>query len=191
MIKEKQHFFELLWQKIQIITWLLFFGLFYASLFRANMAITLVFTFIVLGLGWNYWRNVFYGIIIRFKDQLKKGDYISTDFTKGKIKSVYLSQSELINDKGELIIIPNYKLRSSVLKYLQETNNIKVYSFSVTSSNNESTNDIYRFALNCPYISVNHDIIVERNHSNKFQVKASIIDNSFIESIERYFDGLK
>ncbi len=187
-LKEKRSSIDPLWQKIKIISWLLFFGVFYSTLFRKNMAITLVFTVVILGLGWNYWRNVFSGILIKFKNQLKVGDYISTDFTKGIIRSVSLSQSELVNEKGELVIIPNYKLRSSVLKHLQETNNVKVYTFVVKSSNKESVEDIHKLALNCPYISVNQDIVVKREQSNKFQIKASIIDNSFVEMINKYFD---
>lgn len=189
-LKEKRSSIDPLWQKIKIISWLLFFGIVYSSLFRKNMAITLVFTVVILGLGWNYWRNVFSGILIKFKNQLKRGDFISTDFTKGVIRSVSLAQSELVNDKGELVIIPNYKLRSSVLKHLQETNNVKVYTFLFTSSKNESVDDIYHLALNCPYISVNQDIVVKRDISNKFQIKASIIDNSFAERVNRYFDKL-
>ncbi len=189
-LKEKRSSIDPLWQKIKIISWLLFFGIVYSSLFRKNMAITLVFTVVILGLGWNYWRNVFSGILIKFKNQLKRGDFISTDFTKGVIRSVSLAQSELVNDKGELVIIPNYKLRSSVLKHLQETNNVKVYTFLFTSSKNESVDDIYHLALNCPYISVNQEIVVKRDISNKFQIKASIIDNSFAERVNRYFDKL-
>jgi small-conductance mechanosensitive channel len=187
-LKEKRSSIDPLWQKIKIISWLLLFGVFYSTLFRKNMAITLVFTVVILGLGWNYWRNVFSGILIKFKNQLKVGDYISTDFTKGIIRSVSLAQSELVNEKGELVIIPNYKLRSSVLKHLQETNNVKVYTFLVKSSNKESVEDIHKLALNCPYISVNQDIVVKREQSNKFQIKASIIDNSFVEMINKYFD---
>lgn len=190
MLKEKQQSIDPWWQKIRIMTWVLFFGIFYSSLFRRNMAITLVFTVVILGLGWNYWRNVFSGILIKFKDQLKIGDYISTDFAKGKIRSVSFAQSELVNDNGELVIIPNYKLRSSVLKHLQETNNIKVHTFKVTPSNDGSLEEVYQLALNCPYISSNQDIVVEKDTSNEFQIKASIIDNSFIERVNKYFKEL-
>ena len=62
LIKTKQRQVKRYWQKIQIVSWLLFSSMFFIALFRVNMVITLSFTLIILGLGWNFWRNIFSGI---------------------------------------------------------------------------------------------------------------------------------
>ncbi|NQX98105.1 MAG: mechanosensitive ion channel [Flavobacteriales bacterium] len=125
LIKRKQHQINKYWQKFQIVAWVLFSGMFFIALIRANMFITLIFLVIILGLGWSFWSNIFSGIIIRFNNQFEPGEVISTEFAKGELKSINLSQSELINDKGETIIIPNKKLRNAVLTHYHKKSNVQ------------------------------------------------------------------
>jgi len=187
LLKDKQHIVKKYWQKIQMISWLIFSGLFFIALFRTNMLITLTLTVVVLGLGWSFWRNMFSGIIIKFNNQFKVGETISTDFATGELISINLSQSELINDKGEVVIIPNDKLRTSVLKRLYKKNNIQTHSFTITPSDNQRVDFIYQMALNCPFISANQKIEVERIKENEFVIKASVIDNFFVDKVNSYF----
>lgn len=191
LIKDKRQKIYHWWQIIQIMVWIVYIGLFYSALFRLNMAITAVFTVVILGLGWNFWRNIFSGILIKFTNKIKKGDVISTEFASGELKKVNLSQSELINDQGELVVIPNLKLRSNVIKHLYKKSNVKTYSYLIRTADDQTVEDIYRMAYNCPYISANQDITVEKIKSNEFNIKAFIIDNSFVEKVNNYFENLK
>ena len=43
LIKRKQHQINKYWQKFQIVAWVLFSGMFFIALIRANMFITLIF----------------------------------------------------------------------------------------------------------------------------------------------------
>jgi small-conductance mechanosensitive channel len=185
--KDKQYIIQKYWQKIQIISWLVFSGLFFIALFRTNMYITLIFTAVILGLGWSFWRNIFSGIIIKFNNQFKIGETISTDFATGELKTINLSQSELINDNGELVIIPNHKLRTSVLKHLYKKSDVQTHSFTVTPSKKLSSEVIYQMALNCPFISANQKIEVERMNDQEFNIKASVIDTIFVDKVNSYF----
>ncbi len=175
------------WQKIKIIVWLVYFGLFFASLLRLYTAITLIFTIVVLGLGWEYWKNMFSGVLIKFTGQINEQDFISTDFVQGTIKTIHLARSELINEKGELVIIPNSRLRNSVVTHLHKIHDVNICVFEVKNSGGLTTNDIHSLAYNCPYISSNQAISVEKRQ-DQYVVKATIIDNSFTENAINYFN---
>ena len=185
--KNKRYIIDKYWQKIQIISWLIFFGLFFTALFRANMILTLVFTTIVLGLGWNFWRNIFSGMVIKFNNQFKIGETISSDFATGRLQVINLAQAELINNKGEVVVIPNYKLRNSVVKRLYKKNNVQTHRFKIQNYNNITTNAIYQKALNCPFLSANQEIKVERINEQEFIVNAFVIDAIFVDRINAYF----
>jgi len=186
LIKRKQHQINKYWQKLQIVAWLLFTGMFFISLIRANMFITLVFMVIILGLGWNFWSNIFSGIVIRFTNQFEHGEVISTEFAKGELKSINLSQSELINDKGETIVIPNKKLRNAILTHYHKKSNVQMHSFTVVFAN-KTIEAVYQLALNCPFISANQKIEVVRIQDNEFTIYAAVIDSSFIDKVNGYF----
>lgn len=186
LIKRKQHQINKYWQKLQIIVWLFFIGMFFIALIRANMFITLIFMVIILGLGWNFWSNIFSGIVIRFTNQFEPGEVISTDFAKGELKSINLSQSELINDKGETIVVPNKKLRGAVLTHYHKKSNVQMHSFTVEFSD-KTIEAVYQVALNCPFISANQKIEVERTQGNEFNINAAVIDSSFVDKVNTYF----
>lgn len=186
LIKRKQHQINKYWQKLQIIAWLFFIGLFFIALIRANMFITLIFMVIILGLGWNFWSNIFSGIVIRFTNQFEPGEVISTDFAKGELKAINLSQSELINDKGETIVVPNKKLRGAVLTHYHKKSNVQMHSFTVEFAD-KTIEAVYQVALNCPFISANQKIEVERTQGNEFTINAAVIDSSFVDKVNTYF----
>lgn len=186
LIKRKQHQINKYWQKFQIIAWLLFSGMFFIALIRANLFITLTFMVIILGLGWNFWSNIFAGIIIRFNNQFEPGEVIATDFAQGELKAVNLSQSELINDKGETIIIPNKKLRGAVLTHYHKKSNVQMHAFTVELAD-KTIEAVYQLAINCPFISANQKIEVERIQGNEFTINAAVIDSSFVDKVNSYF----
>lgn len=190
LLKEKQHRVVKSWQRLKITIWVIYFTLFYATLFQANMYITTIFTLIILGLGWNYWRNVFAGILIKFNDQFKVGDSISSAVTSGVLKNIYLDETELINEEGELVVIPNHKLNTAILKHHFKKDTIETHLFKIKTSSKTNTDSVYQLAINCPYISANQDITISKKGDTKYSIKASIIDKSFIENINDYFENL-
>ncbi|MDH3492323.1 MAG: mechanosensitive ion channel family protein [Acidobacteriota bacterium] len=175
------------WQKAKIISWLIYLGLFYSALLRSYTGMTLIFTVIVLGLGWEYWRNIFAGMLIKFTNQLRKGDFISTNIVRGTIRRISLPRTDIINEKGELVFVPNRRLRNSVVTHLRKTHDVNICVFNVKTRKDQTLDDLYQIAYNCPYIAVNQIVAVELKEDGVYQVKATIIDNSFIENANRYF----
>lgn len=188
-IKERQATTLKWWQRIQIIIWLLFVALFYVKMLQANIVVTVILSAFLFGVGFNYWRNVFAGILIKFSNQFRAGDIISADFAKGQLSAINLSQTKLINDKGELVVIPNAKIRAAVLKQLYKKNNVQTHSFRVQTTKDQSAEDLYRLVLNCPYISANQKINVEKKANEEYLIQVSVIDNSFVDKVNGYFEG--
>lgn len=175
------------WGKVQMILWISFFALFSYRCLQDNLYISLIFAILIFGLGWNYWRNIFSGILIRFNNQFKVGDFISTDFASGELKTINLAQSELLNEVGELVIIPNFKLRNSVLKHLAKKSNVKMYTFNVKAENNSL--ELLRLkAINCPYVSANHSINIESNTEGRYAVKLALVDAVFVDRVKKWLE---
>lgn len=176
------------WQKIQILLWLVYIVLLFSDLIKLYTAITLIFTVVVLGLGWEYWKNIFAGVLIKFNDQFKKGDFISTNKIKGTLKTIHLSRTELQNEKGEWVVIPNNELRNRVLTHLHSPQDLNICIFNVKDPANHSSEALYKLAYDCPYISGNREISVEKKRKDEYIIRATIIDNSFMESANNYFE---
>ncbi|WP_375583178.1 mechanosensitive ion channel family protein [Cyclobacterium xiamenense] len=61
----------------------------------------------------DYITNMFNGLIIMFSDQITLGDYIQVADQKGKIQDITLLNVVLMNDDGDLVLIPNSLILSS------------------------------------------------------------------------------
>lgn len=190
LVEEKRRLVFLIWTRIQIAFWLIYSLFLYSLLFRYDMAITSIATIILVGLGWSYLKDVFSGILIKLENQFSVGDLVSTEFSKGVLQTISFSKSALINDAGELVIIPNHRLRNAVLTHHQNVSDASIYSVEVKSARGQTINEIYEFAYKCPYISANKEISIEKQRDNVFNIRASIIDFSFAEQADTYFDGL-
>jgi small-conductance mechanosensitive channel len=189
-IKERQATTLKWWQRIQIIIWVLFVALFYIKMLQANLIVTVILSVLVFGIGFNYWRNVFAGILIKFSNQFRAGDIISADFAQGQLSAINLSQTKLVNEKGELVVIPNAKIRTAVLKQLYKKNNVQTHSFKVQVAADQRSEDLYHLALNCPYISANQTINIEKKSSAEYLIQVSVIDNSFVDKVNAYFESV-
>jgi len=180
----------LIWGRAQVVFWIVYAGLLFVILFRINMFVTVAISIVVFGAGWNYWRNVFSGLVIKLNAQLKVGDAIDIEFARGELKSIGLAQSELINESGELVVVPNFKLRTSVLRHLNKKTNIQMHAFHISVSTSWSLDALNGLALECPYVSANHKIEVERVNTNEVVVRAAVIDNAFIDNVQMYFHSM-
>lgn len=190
LVEEKKKMVVLLWSRIQIVFWIVYSIFLYSLMFRYNTPITLIVTVVAVAFGWSYWKDVFAGILIKIENQFSAGDFVSTDFTKGVLQTIGISRSSLVNDIGELVVIPNHRLRNAVLTHHQKVSDASIYSVEVRSSRGQTISEIYEFAANCPFISANREISIEKLSENIYTIRASIIDFSFAEQADLYFEGL-
>lgn len=189
ILKKKQLSTGLYWHRIQIVLWTVYLLLFFSLLFKSNMYLTLTISIIVLVLGWSFWTNFFAGIIIKFSNQFRVNDHISSDLATGKIKDIKMTFTEVINNEGELLVIPNNQLKNAVLKHLNQKNTINTATF--ICSGKFTYNEIYKHALNCPYFTGNQSILVEKNKNKEYEIKAMLLDESFKKEAIAYFEKIQ
>ena len=82
MLSRRKHSRMLIWGRAQVVFWIVYAGLLFVILFRINMFVTVAISIVVFGAGWNYWRNVFSGLVIKLNAQLKVGDAIDIEFAR-------------------------------------------------------------------------------------------------------------
>lgn len=175
------------WMKVQLLVWIAFCLLLFIELLRVNAVITLSIVLVGFLAGWSFWRNIFSGIIIKLSGQIQSGETIALGDILGRVESIGIAQTVLINYDGEKVNLPNSQLRSNALRHVRKKSNIELYSFSVIGGAHETVDSLYQLALSCPYISANQNIDIKRVKGQEFSVKTSIIDHAFIDQIELYF----
>lgn len=186
VLQKRRPTLSYLWNRLQVILWVLYVVITFSVLFRANMYLTLAISALALVLGWSFLINFFAGIAIKFTNQFKIGDQISTELAEGKIQAIKISFTEIINGKGELIVVPNTLLRNAVLKHISQKNKLSTSTFNFSCS--QSYSQVYQHAINCPFISGNQDISVVKKDHNSFEVKAMLLDDSYAEEAITYFE---
>lgn len=180
----------LYWQRLQILVWITFFVFFFSSLLIKNIVLTLAVSVIVVATGWTYWTNFFAGTIIKFRNTPRLHDFISTDIVKGRIRAINLTYTEVVNTKGELIIIPNNKLNKSVIKHVNTAKTLNPFVYEILFKKESLTYDsLYQKAMNCPYFTGNQKISLDRISRDVYAVKAMLIDESFKEKAIEYFEA--
>jgi hypothetical protein len=159
-----------------------------SSLILANIILSLFISILVLSLGWSFFRNVFAGVFIKYNDKPKIDDYIVTTHLSGKVSAVNWSYTEIINPNGDKISIPNKDLIKATITYQKNTDDLISFSYSYIPKENETYQSIYLLATNCPYFTSNQKVVVTKNDDKSYQISAFLIDKSFKERADLYFE---
>ncbi|MBD3259357.1 mechanosensitive ion channel [Candidatus Woesearchaeota archaeon] len=69
----------------------------------------------------DFFPNIFAGISIYREGKLKAGDFIKVGSTEGKVVSVNLIETKLLNEYGDTILIPNSMLTKSKITKLNKS----------------------------------------------------------------------
>ncbi len=186
LFQKKQPKSRLYWFRIKTIIWTLYFLLFFSLLFSVNMLLTLTVSAIAVVVGWSFWTNLFAGILIRFTQQFKVGDQIKTDFGSGQITGIHSTYTELRDENREMLLIPNIQLKNTVVKQMSIRQSPNIDKFSC--SGNFSYDQVYLHAINCPYLTANQKISIEKTTNNTFEIRAMLLDQSFREKAVAYFE---
>lgn len=188
VFKKKRASVGLYWLRFQIVSWTVFLLLFFSVLFKENMYLTLAISAIIVGVGWNFWTNFFAGVMIKFTNQFKVNDNISTELATGKIKNIKIAFTELINTKGELLVVPNIQMKKAVLKHHNKKNTLNTSTFICNTKIDH--HEVLKYAMNCPYFTGNQNIKVTKNQNKDYEIKAMLLDESFKEKVYEYFENL-
>jgi hypothetical protein len=106
--------------KIEIIVWAIFFTAVAYFALKASLVITLVLLLLILLAFFDFFRNFFPGLAIKFGDNFELGDHITVNEVQGKVIDFGYRSIKLITAKGEEILMP-YRLINSAVKIEQKS----------------------------------------------------------------------
>ncbi len=186
LLTNKESFVKTNWLKIQIIAWFSLSLFILVSLLKLTPYITLTFLFVILALGWDYWRNVFSGIVLKFNDELAVGEIISTNEVTGTLIKIGFAETKLQNNSGEIVTIPNLKIKNAILKKIS-----KDFSNSnepITIHSTLSAHEIYRLILACPYVSGNKKIEIKSIDKEVYSIKMTLLDIYYKDDVKLFLE---
>ncbi len=106
--------------QLEIIVWAIFFlSLVYQALVASLPVAVILLTLIILAF-FDFWRNYFTGITMKFGDKLQLGDSIVVNGHCGKIVAFGSRDIKMENTIGEEILIP-YRLANTEIKIGQKS----------------------------------------------------------------------
>ena len=105
--------------KIEIIVWAVFFTVVVYFALKASLVITLVLLVLILLAFFDFFRNFFPGLAIKFGDNFQIGDHITVNDAKGRVTEFGYRAIKLVTAEGEEILMP-YRLINSAVKIEQK-----------------------------------------------------------------------
>ena len=106
--------------KFEIIAWTVFFAVVVYFALKASLVITLVLLLLILLAFFDFFRNFFPGLAIKFGDNFQIGDHITVNDAKGRVTDFGFRSIKLVTATGEEILMP-YRLINSAVKIEQKS----------------------------------------------------------------------
>lgn len=106
--------------RLEIIVWALFFLLLVYYALVASLLVTVILLALIIFTFFDFWRNYFTGIILKFGDKLQVGDAIVVNSHSGKIIAFGNRDIRIENIFGEEVLIP-YRLANTEIKIGQKS----------------------------------------------------------------------
>ena len=106
--------------RTEIIVWMVYvIAVIYFALVK-SLPVTMVLLALVVFAFFDFWKNYFAGIILKFGDKLQLGDSITVNDHSGKIVEFGNRAMKMMSDIGEEMLIP-YRLVNSEVKIGQKS----------------------------------------------------------------------
>lgn len=154
---------------VELIVWLLFALWLFKGFFsewQGYTAIMIVFTAIIFGLaGWYFFRDFIAGVVLKAENPFTVNQHITTSEITGTIKKVGYRTLEVGNESGRISKIPYSRLSDQVFSIqppAESTLNREVtLKVSSKEKNQDIREQIVRELLLLPWVSVNHDPVIQ------------------------------
>lgn len=100
--------------RVEIVVWTVYImAVIYFSLLN-SLLVTVILLALVVFAFFDFWKNYFAGIILRFSDKIQVGDSITINDYSGKIIKFGNRALKMISPIGEEILIPYHRINAEV-----------------------------------------------------------------------------
>jgi hypothetical protein len=173
--------------RLEIILWAIFIlSVIYYGLVT-SLPVTLILLGLVLFAFFDFWRNYFTGISLKFGHKLQIGDSISVNSHSGKIVAFGNRALKMINEEGEEMLIP-YTLINKEVKIGQKSTPKILYKPLVLENMATKKKDlrqtIERAIYANPWILISNpvNIAIEKD---QVMLNFYVLNNDFFEKARR------
>lgn len=169
--------------RLEIICWAIYFIVLIYNALMMSLAVTTILLVVISLAFFDFWKNYFAGIILKFSDKLQLGDVISVNELRGKVIAFGSRDLKIVSTIGEEILIP-YQLINTEVKIAQKrTPKIlyKTFIFEEAIGANLSAKDKLTKAVYAnPWIIISRpvNIALEEDHVT---LSFYVLSNEFFE----------
>ena len=174
--------------RLEIIAWAIFFTLLVYQALVASLLVTVILLTLIIFAFFDFWRNYFTGLILKFGDKLHLGDSIGVNGHSGKIVAFGNRALKMESTIGEEILIP-YRLADSEIKIGQKSKPKILFKTLVLDENKEgSTNGlkqkIEQAIYTNPWIIISSPVTISLE-DQKATLNFYVLNNDFFEKAKR------
>jgi small-conductance mechanosensitive channel len=181
----------------ELIIWMLY--IFWATYFLFSkkfyysFLVYAMIMIIVVFVAWFLLKDVFSGIIFRFKHNLRNDSYVRAGDLSGRIKSQHLTYLKIISDDGQIIRIPYSRIAHEVITEQAYPGALEEHVMHLRvdlSAGNTSASELLvrTVILNAPWSNLKEEPVIKLLKENDdgyfFEVSLLSVNRKHIEFIE-------
>ena len=181
----------------ELIIWLIYIfwalDFLFSGKFYYTYVVYAIILIIVVSVAWFLLKDIFSGIIFRFKHNLKNDSYVRAGDLSGRIKSQHLTYLKIMTDDGQIIRIPYSRIVNEVITELAYPDALKEHVLhlrvDLSAGNTSASESLIRTeVLNAPWSNLKEEPVIkflkENDDGYFFEVSLLSINRKHIEFIE-------
>lgn len=175
--------------KLEVLAWAVFTLFALYNLLAESLWIS-GFIILAVGLiGFNYWRDLFMGIVFRLENNFKKGDPVQYMDHKGLIYKIDKRNIQLKTEDEELIFIPYRGISKDLLIKRQAKGKLKTAKLVINLNDltfDEIVPKIQNLVFECPWAIMLEKPLVQLLENDRAGFSVYAVDHESIERVEKY-----
>jgi small-conductance mechanosensitive channel len=158
----------------------------------------LIFTIIIIFLGWFLLKDLVAGVIFRINNPYKINDYIQVSGLSGRLISIKLQCLEIEDPHGRVIAIPYSKVAGNIVSRAYPSQSILSHNFVLKMSRGRETNifniieKLRKTILTLPWSAQKKEpkieIADESEDSITFRITIYSLDESYFKKTEKHLE---
>ncbi|MEZ4883813.1 MAG: mechanosensitive ion channel [Chitinophagales bacterium] len=173
--------------RVELLVWGGFFEVVIYYCLKTSLLVTSVWLFLILVVFFDFWRNFFAGIVLRFGGHFQLGDSITFNGYSGRVTHFGNSTLKMVTAEGEEILSP-YRLVNKEVKIAQKNKPKTVFKTLKIEDLSENASDLQQVISNVVY--ANPWIVVSQPVEITIQNGGAtlgfwVLNNDFFEKAKR------
>jgi hypothetical protein len=175
--------------RVKIITWILYIIFSFYQIISSQIYIGLLFTAFIILIGYNFWKDLITGILLKFSGNLNINDKITLKHISGKIQRFNVRNLQIETENDEVMFIPYRSfLEQEVSKKLNK-GEMRSKKINLEVSIHHPLNSIKaieKLLMLCPWVYSHKPTKVYQLTPTTYEVTIHAADDFTFNKIETY-----